>query len=189
MPKPHHTQHHRTHLPRHRHRNQQHTIKHTKRVEDEQLPHRSTRREPQHINPRRGMAIQESGSGKHLPTRRGGWLESLEYVILRRIRQSIKQQIHPQHQQSPRPVALLPTPRATVLFRSVLLSARGVKGEYRDASRDGQDNEVFMPRVPAPEQRDVQEHHREQLARFRKDEGDVIDMRQARVAERTRERG
>ena len=35
----------------------------------------------------------------------------------------------------------------------------------------------------------MQEHHREKLARFRKDEGDVVDMRQRSISKWRGERG
>ena len=51
-----------------------------------------------------------------------------------------------------------------------------MKSEYRDAEGDQEDNEVFVERVGAAEESDVEEHDGEELAGFGQDEGQVVDV-------------
>lgn len=103
--------------------------------------------------------------------------ERLKDVILGTIRQPIKQQIDPQQQQPPRRARLL-APR-----RLLALLAR-VQGKHGDARRHGRDDEVLVQRVALAEDGDVEEHDGEQLAALGEQKGDVVDVRQARVAKR-----
>lgn len=58
-----------------------------------------------------------------------------------------------------------------------------VECEDCDACGDEEDDEVFVEGVAFAENGEVQEHDGEQLAGFGEDEGDVVYMRQTRVAE------
>lgn len=71
----------------------------------------------------------------------------------------------------------------------MFLGRRGVQGEHRHPSGDGEDDEVFVPRVPSPKQRNMQKHDGQQFTRFRQDKCDIIDMRQTRIPKRTRQTG
>jgi len=105
-------------------------------------------------------------------------------VVLRRVREAVEQQVDAEQQEAPRGAAL-----ERVRLGRVLLGRRRVQREHGDAGRHGEHDEVLVPGVAASEERDVQEHDGQQLARFREDERDVVDVREAGVAERRGERG
>lgn len=98
-------------------------------------------------------------------------------MILGTIRQPIKQQIDPQQQQPPRRARLLAPHRLLALLARV-------QGEDGDARRHGRDDEVLVQRVALAEDGDVEEHDGEQLAALGEQEGDVVEVREARVAKR-----
>ena len=109
-----------------------------------------------------------------------------EDVVLSAVSEAIEQQIDAQQEQAPRVVAL----RVRKLGRVFLAGFRRggvVEGEDRDPSGDERDDNVFVQRVRFPEQRDVEEHHRQKLARLGEDESDIVDVRQRGVAERGRQ--
>lgn len=59
-----------------------------------------------------------------------------------------------------------------------------MEGEDGDARGDGRDDQVLVEGVALAEDGDVQEHDGEQLAALGQEEGDVVDVREARVPER-----
>ena len=63
-----------------------------------------------------------------------------------------------------------------------------MQSEDRHTRRYSRDDEVLVKRVPLAEERDVQEHDREELAALGEEEGDVVDVREGSVAERAGER-
>ena len=63
-----------------------------------------------------------------------------------------------------------------------------VQGEGGNSQGDQEDDSVLIQGVSLPEDSQVQEHDRQQLARLGKDEGEVIDVRQTGISERRRER-
>ena len=65
----------------------------------------------------------------------------------------------------------------------VFLAPR-VEGEDGHAAGDGRDYEVLVQRVALAEDGDVEEHHRQELARLGEDVGDVVDVGEGGVAER-----
>jgi hypothetical protein len=64
-----------------------------------------------------------------------------------------------------------------------------VQREDCDAEGDAADDEVFVERVAFAEERDVQEHYGQEFAGFGEDEGYVVDVFEAGVAEGGGERG
>ena len=64
-----------------------------------------------------------------------------------------------------------------------------VQGEDCDAGCDECYNEVFVQGVALAEDGEMEEHDREEFARFGKDKGNVVDVRQGGVSERGGERG
>ena len=58
-----------------------------------------------------------------------------------------------------------------------------VQGEYRDAGGNKEDNEVFVEGVAFAEDGQVEKHNGEELAGFGENEGDIVNMRKAGVAE------
>lgn len=61
--------------------------------------------------------------------------------------------------------------------------ARVVQGEEGDAGGDEGHDGIFVERVAFAEDGEVQEHDGQELARLREDEGDVVDVGEAGVAE------
>lgn len=108
--------------------------------------------------------------------------ERLKDVVLGAIRETVKQQVDAQQQQPPRDVGVVRLGRR----RRLVLAAR-MQRKDGHAGRDGRDNEVLVQRVPLAEERDVEEHDGQQLAALGEQEGDVVDVREARVAERAGE--
>lgn len=102
-------------------------------------------------------------------------------MVLRAVGQAVEEQVDAEQQQAPgRAGALGPGGRRLVLLARV-------QREDGDARRDGRDDQVLVQRVALAEERDVEEHDGEQLAALGEEEGDVVDVRQARVAERAGE--
>lgn len=102
--------------------------------------------------------------------------EGGEDVVLDTVRQAIEEQVDAQEEHSPGDVAL-------VFGRGVLLALlSGVQREDGDAGGHGGDNKVLVQRISLAEERNVQEHDGEQLARLGEEESDVVDMRQTGIS-------
>ena len=106
--------------------------------------------------------------------------EGLEDVVLGAVGQAVKQQIDAQEQQAPGGVGIV-RPR-----RLPLLLAR-VQREDGDAGRHRRHDQVLVERVALAEYRDVQEHDGQQLAALGEQEGDVVGVGEAGVAEGARQ--
>lgn len=62
--------------------------------------------------------------------------------------------------------------------------------ECRDSQRNQKDNPIFIQRVTLPEDRQMQEHNRQELAGLCQNEGQIVDMRQTGISEgRSQRRG
>lgn len=102
-------------------------------------------------------------------------LKRLKDVILRAIRQAIKQQVHRQQQHAPR--------RLPAVARRLLPPGARVQRKHRHPRRDRRDDAVLVQRVALAEHGDVQQHDGEELAALGEDVGDVVDVGEGGVAE------
>ena len=64
-----------------------------------------------------------------------------------------------------------------------------VEGKDDDAGRHRSDDCILPERIPAAEERDVEEQHRQKLACFGENKGDVVDVLERSVAKGRGERG
>lgn len=101
--------------------------------------------------------------------------ERAKDIILRAVRQPVKQQVNPQQQHPPG--------RLPGVAAGLVLAAAGMKREDGDAARHGRDDQVLVQRVSLAEQGDVQRHDGQQLAALGEDVGDVVDVGERGVAE------
>lgn len=99
-------------------------------------------------------------------------------VVLGAVGEPVEEQVDAEQQHAP---GRLPAVRRG-LAALVLLAPR-VQREDGHARRHGRDDEVLLQGVPAPEERDVEKHDGQQLARLGEREGDVVDVRERGHAE------
>lgn len=99
-------------------------------------------------------------------------------VVLGAVGEPVEEQVDAEQQHAP---GRLPAVRRG--GPALVLLAPRVQREDGDAGRHGRDDEVLLQRVPPPEERDVEEHDGQQLARLGEREGDVVDVRERGHAE------
>ena len=106
-------------------------------------------------------------------------------VVLCAVCDAIEQQIDREQEKTPVHVLFL---RRHALFGGMLRSFghifRLMKREECNAKGDKNNNGIFIQRVALPEHRNMQRHHREEFARLRQDESNIVDVIQTFVAER-----
>ena len=106
-----------------------------------------------------------------------------EDVVLRRVREAVEQEVDGEEEQAPCVVAFRRRRGGGgggVFFCG---GGRVPEREDRHARRHQRDDDVLVQRVRPPEERHVQEHDGQQLARLGEDEGHVVDVRERGVAE------
>ncbi len=119
--------------------------------------------------------------GHHLRAGVGLVAAGGEDVVLGGVGEAVEEEVDGEKEEAPGAVCRLRRP----------LAGRGggggfprvVEGEDGDAGGDEGHDGVFVQRVALAEDGQVQEHDGQELARFREDEGDVVDVREAGVAE------
>lgn len=99
--------------------------------------------------------------------------------VLRAVGQAVKQQVNTQQQHAPR---CLPAHHGTTTTTVRLLLAR-VQREDTHAHSHGGYHEVLVQRVLFAEERNVEEHDGQQLAALGERVGDVVDVRERRIAD------
>lgn len=108
--------------------------------------------------------------------------EGGEDVVLDTVCQAVEEQVDAEEQHPPGHVAL-------VLGRGVLLALLArVQREDGHAGGHGCHHEVLVQRIALAEERDVEEHDGQELARLGEQERDVVNVRQAGVAKGRGER-
>lgn len=114
----------------------------------------------------------------HLRARVG--LEGAEDVVLGAVGEAVEQEVDAEEQQAPAAIS--------AATRTALPGFTRVQREDGDAGRDGGHDQVLVQGVALAEDGDVQEHDGQQLARLGQQEGDVVDVGEAGVAEGAGER-
>ena len=102
-------------------------------------------------------------------------------MVLRGVGQAVEEEIDAQQEETPGSIGIL------VDGRVLLLVLARVQGEGGDAGGDGRHDEVLVQRVALAEDGDVEQHDGEKLAALGEEEGDVVEVRERRVAERAGE--
>lgn len=101
-------------------------------------------------------------------------------MVLGAVGQAVEQEIDAEEQQSPSGTRLFRTQRLLVLLSRV-------QREDGNASCHRRNDEVLVEGISLAEDGDVEEHDREEFAALCEEEGDVVDVREAGVSERTGE--